>query len=70
MKQMLKHFPLDKKKNDTKNILFFLSQFYFYLKLFYELKQKIHPSESVCGIFCFRFVFLFIKFYIFVQQNA
>ena len=46
------------------------SQFYFYLKLFYELKQKIHPSEIVCGIFCFRFVFLLIKFYIIVQQNA
>ena len=56
---MLKIFPSDKKKNGTKNGLFFLSQapthdsFTFNLQFFYELKHKVHLSETVCGNLCF-----------------
>ena len=36
----------------------------------YELKHKVRLSKIVCGIFHFRFRFVFIKVCIFVQQNA
>ena len=74
--QMLKIFPSDKKKNGTKNGLFFLSQapthdsFTFNLQFSYELKHKVHLSETVCGNLCFWFLFVFIKAHTFVQQNA
>ena len=67
---MLKKFPSDK------NALFFLSRapthhsFTFNLRFLYELKHKVRLSKTVCGIFHFRFRFVFIKDYIFVQQNA
>ena len=72
---MLKKLPSDK-INDTKNALFFLSRtpthhsFTFDLRFLYELKHKVRLSKTMCGIFNFRFRFVFIKVYIFVQQNA
>ena len=71
---MLKKFSLDK-INGTKNALFFLLRapthhsFTFNLEFLYELKHKVRLSETVCGIFHFRFHFIFIKVHIFVQQN-
>ena len=71
---MLKKFSLDK-INGTKNALFFLLRapthhsFTFNLRFLYELKHKVRLSETVCGIFHFRFHFIFIKVHIFVQQN-
>ena len=70
-----KKFPLDK-IDSTKNALSFLSRapthhsFIFNLWFLYELKLKVRFSESVCGIFHFRFRFVIIKVYIFVQQNT
>ena len=75
IKQMLKKFPWDK-INGTKNALFFLSRapthhsFTFNLRFLYELKHKVRSFKTVCGIFHFRFRFILIKVYIFVQQNA
>ena len=73
--QMLKKFPSDK-INGTKNALFFLSRapthqsFTFNLRSLYELKHKVRLSKTVCGIFHFRFHFIFTKVCIFVQQNT
>ena len=73
--QMVREFPSDK-TNGTKNALFFLSRapthhsFTFNLWFLYELNPKVRLSTTVCGIFHFRFCFVFIKIYIFVQQNA
>ena len=73
--QILKRFPWDK-INGTKNALFFLLRapthhsFTFNWRLLYELKQKVCLSKTVCGVFHFRFRFVFIKVCIFVQQNA
>ena len=72
---MLKIFPSDK-INGTKNALFFLLRapthrsFTFNMRFLYELKYKVRLSKTVCGIFHFRFRFVFVKGYIFVQQNA
>ena len=72
---MFKKFPSNK-INSTKNALFFLSpapthhSLTFNLRFLYELKHKVHLSKTVCEIFHFRFRFVFIKVYIFVQQNA
>ena len=72
---MLKKFPSNK-INSTKNALFFLSlapthhSLTFNLRFLYELKHKVRLSKTVCEIFHFRFRFVFIKVYIFVQQNA
>ena len=72
---MLKTFLSDK-INGTKNALFFLSRalthhsFTFNLRFLYELKLKVRLSKTVCEIFHFRFRFVFIKVYFFVQQNA
>ena len=60
---MLRKFSSDK-ITDTKSVLFFLSQapthhsFTVNLRFLYELKHKV------------RFRFIFIKVYIFAQQNA
>ena len=73
--QIFKNFPSDK-INGAKNALFFLLQapthysFTFNLWFLYELKHKVRLSKTVCGIFHFWFRFVFIKVYIFVQQNA
>ena len=72
---MLKKILSDKIKG-TKNALFFLSRapthhsFTFNLRFLYELKHKVRLSKTVWGIFHFRFPFVFIKVYIFVQENA
>ena len=72
---MLKKFPSDK-INGTKNTIFFLLRapthhsLTFNLRFLYELKHKARPSETVCGIFHFRSRFVFIKVYIFAQQNT
>ena len=64
------------KINSTKNALFFLSRatthhsFIFNLQFLYDLKLKVCLSKTVCRIFHFQFRFVFIKVYIFVQQNA
>ena len=63
------------KTSITKNALFFPSRapthhrFTFNLRFLYEPKHKIRLSKTVCRIFHFRFLFVFIKVYIFVQQN-
>ena len=68
---MSKKIPSDKIKG-TKNALFFLSRapthhsFTFNLRFLYELEHKAPLSKTGCGIFNFRFRFVFIK----VQQNA
>ena len=56
--QMLKKFPSEK-INVTKNALFFPSQ-----------APPHHSFTFMCGIFHFRFRFVFIRVYIFAQQNA
>ena len=72
---MLKKVPSDK-MNGTKNVLFFLSRapthhsFTFNLRFLYELRRKVRLSKTVCGIFHFRLCFVFIKVYIFIQENA
>ena len=43
--------------------------FTFNLRFLYELKHKVRLSKTVCGLFHFRFRFIFMKVYIFVQQN-
>ena len=65
---MLKIFPSDK-VNDTK-YAFFLLRAPTLLRFLYELKHKVRLFKTVCGIFHFLFHFIFIKVYIFVQQNA
>ena len=68
---MLKRFPTDK-INGTKNALFILSRapthhsFTFNLRFLYELKHKVRLYKNVCGIFHFRFRFVFTKVYVFV----
>ena len=72
---MLKKLPPDKIRG-TKNALFFLSRapthhgFTFNLQFLYELKHKVRLCKTVGRIFHFLFRFIFIKVYIFVQQNA
>ena len=72
---MLENFLSDK-INGTKNGFFFPSRgpthhsFSFNLQFLYELKHKVCLSKTVRGIFHFQFRFVFIKAYIFVQQNA
>ena len=74
--QMLKKFPSDK-INDTKSALFsFVSSnslhhsFTFNLLFLYELKHKVRLSKTVCRTLHFRLHLVFIKVYIFIQQNA
>ena len=40
------------------------------MRFLYELNHKVYLSETVYGIFHFRFRFVFIEVYIIVQQNA
>ena len=73
--QMLKKIFADK-INGTKNALLFLSRapihnsFTFNLWFLYELKHKACLSKPGSGIFHFRFCFVFVKVYIFAQQNV
>ena len=72
---MLLKFPSYKIKG-TKNALLFLARapthhsFTFNLQILNQLKHKLRLTKTVCGIFHFRFYFVFIKVYIFVQQNV
>ena len=65
---MLKKNPSGK-INGAKNTLFFLSRapthhgFTFKLRFLYELKHKVRLSKTVCGIFHFRFRFVFNSLY-------
>ena len=52
------------------SFFFFHELFFFPLWFSYELKHKIRLSKTLCGIFHFQFCFIFIKVYIFTQQNA
>ena len=62
--------------NVAKNALFFLLRssthhsFTFNLQFLYELKHMVHLSKTVCGIFHFGFCLVFIKLYIFGQQQT
>ena len=73
--KILKNFPLDK-ISGTKNALYFLWEaptcysFTFNLQFLYGLKHKVRLYKTFCMIFYFPFHFLFIKVYIFVQQDA
>ena len=73
--KIFKKFTSDK-INGRKNALFFLwraptrHSFIFNLRFLYELKRKARLSKTVWGIFHFRSCFVFVKVYIFVQQNA
>ena len=73
--QILKKFPSEK-INGTKNVFIFLSRapthcnFIFNSRFLYELKHKVCLSKTVCGIFHIQFRFVFIKVFIFLQQNA
>ena len=72
--QMSKKFPSEK-INGTKNALFFLGapthhSFTFNLRFLYEMKHKVCLSKTVCGVFHFWLLFVFIKVYIFVRQDA
>ena len=40
------------------------------LQFLLELKHKVRLSKNLFGIFHFRFRFILIKVYIFVQENA
>ena len=72
---MLKRISSDK-INGTKHALFFISQaptyhsFTFNLRFLYDLKHKVRLSKTACEVFYFRSRFVFIKVYIFVQENA
>ena len=72
---MLKILPSGK-ISGTKNALLFLSQgpthysCTFNMQFLYEQKYKIRLSKTVCGIFYFRFRFVFIKVNIFVEQKV
>ena len=41
-----------------------------HLRFLYELNHNVSLSKTVCAIFHFKFRFVFIKVYIFVQKNA
>ena len=75
VKQTLKKLSSDK-INDTENALIFISRapiyysFTFNLRFLYELKHKVCLSKNLCEFFHFRISFVFIKVYIFVQQNS
>ena len=62
--------------NRYQNCPLFLSRapthhsFTFNLRFLYELKHKVRLPKTMCGIFHFRFGFVFIKVYIFALQNA
>ena len=72
---MLKKIP-SHKINGTKKALLFRSgapthhSFTFNFQFLYELTLKVLLAKTVCGIFHFRFRFVFIKVYILVQENA
>ena len=64
------------KKNGSKNALFFFlrapthSSFSLNLRHLYELKHIVCLSKLISGIFNFRFRFVFMKVFIFIQRNV
>ena len=68
---MLKKLPSDK-INVAKNAIFSLLQapthlsFTFNSRFLCELKYKVHLSKILCGIFDFRFRFVYLRICIFV----
>ena len=72
---MSKKIPL-RKINGTRNALVFHSRapthhsFTFNFRFLYELKHKMRLFGTVLKIFHCQFLFVFIKAYIFAQQNA
>ena len=42
----------------------------FNLRFLYELRHKVCLCKTLCGIFHFRFRLVFIKVYVFAQQNS
>ena len=40
------------------------------MQLLHELAHMVHLSKSVWGIYHFRLYLVFIKVYIFIEQNA
>ena len=73
---MLKKISFGKNKRYKKCHFFSFARapihhsFTFNLRFLHELKHKVPLSKTMCGIFHLRFHFVFIKVYIFVQQNA
>ena len=70
---MLTKFPLDKISGSKMPSFFFRELQIITVLLFrfiYELKHQVRLSKTVCGILHFRFLFLLIKVYIFVQQKG
>ena len=71
---IIKKISLKKNKRYKKSTLFSRApthqSFTFNLQLLYELKNMIHVSKTVYGLFNFQFRLIFIKVYIFVQQKA
>ena len=71
---MLIKLPLDK-INVTNNALFFLSRapphysFTFNSQFLNELNHMVYLSKTVCAIFDFRFLLIFIKVYISFQNK-
>ena len=68
---MLKELPSDKLK--VTQICSFFSRaptHHNFTFNFDELKHKVHLFKIVCRVFYFRFRFVFIKVYIFVQQKT
>ena len=70
---MLKKILSDK-INGTKNAVFSRAPTYHgftsNLRFLYELEHKFRLSKIGCEIFHFWFRFVFVKIFIFVQQNA
>ena len=71
---MLKKFSSDK-RSGANTTLFSISRapthhsFTFNLEFLHKLKHKVRLSKTVCRILHFQFRFIFIKIFIFVQQN-
>ena len=71
--QILQKLPSDN-TNGTKNALFFFRELQLITLLFLICDSSMgwstmFVSLKLCGIFNFRFHFVFVKVYIFVQQN-
>ena len=47
-----------------------ITNFTFNLQFLYGLKHTVRLSKTVRGIFHFRFRSVFVKVYVFVQQNV
>ena len=66
----MEHKRSSDKLKGTQNALFFFRKLQLIPVLLLTCIIKVCLSKTVCGIFYFRFRFVFIKVLIFVQQNA